>query len=235
MSMNKAVLMVVLVGALFSLAPARAGVTYSFTHIVQDGDGAAELANGAIGEAQLFVEVSDYDILGVSHVLFTFTNTGPEASSITDIYFEDGDGTLLGIAVILDADENGGIYEGVYFTENSEETVHPGVLPGGELIGFEPTVEFSVDSDAPIVPNGINPGETLGIVFRIQRNAESDAVTDLDTGDLRIAIHVQGFSGGGSEAFVNNGRTPTIPVPGAFALCGIGICSLGWMRKLRVL
>ena len=138
MNMNKAILMVVLVGALFSLAPARAGVTYSFTHIVEPGDGSAELANGAIGEAQLFVEVSNYDILGVSHVLFTFTNTGPQASSVTDVYFEDG--TLLGIAAIFDADENGGIYEGVYFTQNSEETVHPGVLPGGGLIGFEPTL-----------------------------------------------------------------------------------------------
>ncbi len=50
----------------------------------------------AIGEAQLFVDVTDP---GDDQVLFTFFNTGPAASSITDVYFDDGD--LLGIASII--------------------------------------------------------------------------------------------------------------------------------------
>ncbi len=37
---------------------ANAGIVYSFKHIVEEGDGPIEFANGAIGEAQLFVEVS---------------------------------------------------------------------------------------------------------------------------------------------------------------------------------
>jgi hypothetical protein len=91
--MEKSVVVIVLAFTLFCVT-ANAGPTYSFTHIVEPGDGATELADGAIGEAQLFVELTD---LG-SQVEFTFTNIGPDASSITDVYFDDG--TLLGIAEI---------------------------------------------------------------------------------------------------------------------------------------
>ncbi len=58
------------------------------------------IIDAGIGEAQLFMDVTDVGITPEDRhqVLFTFTNTGPKASSITDVYFDDG--TLLGIADI---------------------------------------------------------------------------------------------------------------------------------------
>ena len=61
---------------------------YGFTNITNNNAG-----DLAIGEAQLFVEVTEF---ALGQVLFEFSNTGPAASSITDAYFDDG--TLLGIA-----------------------------------------------------------------------------------------------------------------------------------------
>ena len=75
---------------------------------------ANDIADVATGEAQLFVEVTD---LGSSQVMFTFTNTGPNASSITDVYFDDG--TLLGIASLVDSDDGTGGDAGVDFSEGA--------------------------------------------------------------------------------------------------------------------
>jgi len=50
---------------------AEAGPTYSFVNITNNDAG-----NAAIGQAQLFVEVDDP---GDNRVVFTFTNTGPNA------------------------------------------------------------------------------------------------------------------------------------------------------------
>lgn len=49
----------------------------------------------------------------------------------------------------------------------------------------------------------------------------NDVLDALNNGDLRIGLHVQGFTGGGSESFVN---TPyPAPVPGAALLASIGL------------
>ncbi|MFP3326110.1 hypothetical protein R0K05_23955, partial [Planococcus sp. SIMBA_160] len=75
---------------------------------------------------------------------------------------------------------------------------------------------FLADSDPAVQPNGVNPGETLGVIFDLQTGlgyqdvvdaialSQTNPSADL-TGGLRIGIHVQGFTGGGSESFVNNG------------------------------
>jgi hypothetical protein len=153
---------------------------------------ANNVADVAVGESQLFVDVTD---AGGFQVLFTFSNTGPAASSITDVYFDDG--TLLGIASII----NGA---GVAFSLGAS----PPNLPSGEnaIPPFQVTSGFAVDSDPPTQANGVNPGETLGILFDLQAAGTfADVLDDLDTGALRIGIHVQGFAGGGSESFVNDG------------------------------
>ena len=221
------ILTVFLTLALFCITT-QAGPTYSFTHIVESGDGPVELNDGAIGEAQLFVEVID---LG-NQVEFMFTNTGSFASSITDVYFDDG--SLLGIASI----SNG---PGVEF----EQLASPPDLPGGNNLvpPFVTTDGFSADSNPPVQPFGANPGEFLGITFDlILGGTHADIVDDLASGELRIGIHVQGFSSGGSQAFVNNGIVDPdgdpdgkIPAPGAAVLGSIGAGIVGWLRRRRTL
>jgi len=191
----------------------EAAPTYSFVNITNNNAGDA-----AIGEAQLFVEIFD---LGGGQVNFGFTNIGPAASSITDVYFDDG--TLLGIASIINAP---GLVE-------FSQLATPPDLPGGNLAvpPFVTTLGFSADSDPPVQPLGVNPGESLGIIFNLQPGGTfADVVDELESGVLRIGIHVQGFSSGGSESFINDGTT-VIPAPGALILGGIGAGCLSWLRR----
>jgi len=217
---------VALVFSSFCIA-AKAGPTYSFTHIVEPGDGPVELADGAIGEAQLFVEVVDlFPIL--DQVTFVFTNTGPDASSIADVYFDDG--TLLGIASITNSP---GLVEFAQFAT-------PPDLPGGNNVvpPFNTTAGFSADSNPPVEHLGVNPGESLGITFDLQGGGtHQDIINELYSGELRIGLHVQGYSSGGGESFINGGQYDpggqVIPAPGAFLLGSIGAGCVGWLRRRR--
>lgn len=199
---------------------ANAGIVYSFSHIVECGDGPFELANGAIGEAQLFVEVSE---ISAQQALFTFTNTGPQACSVTDIYFDDG--ALLSIALIDDS------CYGVSFSQYAA----PHNLPGGHTLipPFVTTQGFSADSDPPVEHNGINPNEWLGITFDLKPGKTcDDVVGDLASGELRIGIHVQGFYSGwcgcsGSESFVN------VPEPATVTLLSAGLGIVTLLRKRK--
>jgi hypothetical protein len=203
-------------------APACADMhTYGFDCITNK-----TAANVAIGEAQLTVDVSDH---GLNQVLFTFRNSGPDASSICDVYFDDG--SLLGIASLIDADDGVGGNLGVDFTRLAD----PGDLPGGNNATppFVTTAGFSADSDPPVQPNGVNPGESLGIIFSLQVGRTfDDVIAELNNTSLRIGIHVQGFSVGDSESFVNN--PPTAPVPGAVLLGMLGLGTAGLRLRRTV-
>jgi hypothetical protein len=181
----------VIAGALaaFLAATPASAVTLGFYCITNN-----LAADCATGEAQMSVDVSD---LGGGQVSFLFSNAGPNASSITDIYFDDG--TLLGIASV-----NSG--PGTDFAQGAS----PPNLPGGESISppFETTTGFLADSEPPVQPNGANPGEWVEIVFDLAGGGTfADVLAELTNGDLRIGIRVQGYAGGGSESLVN------VPLP----------------------
>lgn len=195
-----------------------APVTYTFSNIT-----ANSLANAATGEAQLSVTVSAGNI--ATQVKFRFDNAGPNPSSITDLYWDDG--TLLGIASITDS---GG---GVAFSQGAS----PGNLPGGNPHGFQATAGFMADSDPAVQPNGVNPGEWVEVTFNlINGKTFADTITALAGGvDLRIGIHVQGFQGGGSESFVNGppGDTVPVPAPPALLMGVIGFAGIAALRRFR--
>jgi hypothetical protein len=168
------------------------------------------------GEAQLFVDVTDP---GGGQASFLFTNTGPNASSIADIYFDDG--TLLGIASINEG-------PGTSFSQGAS----PPNLPAGNTASppFQVTAGFLADSDSPVQPNGVNPGEWVEIVFDlIGGGTFADVIAELADGSLRIGIHVQGFTGGGSESLINNAA----PEPGTIVLLALGVGALAARRRAR--
>jgi len=172
----------------------------------------------AIGVAQISVDVA---AVGSGSVVFSFRNTGPAASSITDVYFQDG--SLLALARVMSS-------SGVSFAQYAT----PSNLPGANNIAppFVVTEGFSADSNPPVQPNGVNPGETLGIKFTLQSGQTiDDVVRELGDGSLRVGIHVQGYASGGSESFVNH----PVPEPETLALlvsAGAGL-RLRSARRLR--
>lgn len=213
----------VLIAGVLVSPMASAGVIFGFDRITNNG--------GDPGvDSQLTVDVSDE---GGGKVRFTFGNAGPLASSITDVYFDDG--TLLGISSVI----NGA---GVSFTGGSGS---PGNLPSGNTINFDTTAGFLADSNAPAQPNGVNPGETLAIIFNLINSktyADTLAAMALSLANpgvdmfngLRIGIHVQGFANGQSESYVNMGNPPTrVPEPATLGLLGIGLLGLCFLRRRR--
>ena len=166
-------------------------------------------------DLNLYVEVSN---AGTDQVNFTFYNESLIDSSVARIYFDDGFGSLLGIANI----------EGLGTSFGWSAT--PKNLPGAELLEplFEATDEFSIGGDAPPPKNGVNPGEWVQLTFDIKINATlEDVVAQLDTGAIRIGTHVIALPDGSS------GSAIAVPEPGTLMLFGTaGLWILTRKKKL---
>ncbi len=175
----------------------------------------------AIGSAQLGMTVTQ----GSGFVDFRFTNSGPLASSITDIYwdwagealFGEGDGTITSSA-------------GVSFSFGAR----PEDLPSGNNLTPTFSADIGADSNSPTRPNGVNPGEWVSFRFL---TGFTSTLADLASGDLRVGLHVQGFSSGGSESYVNRSTTVVAPVPEpeayALMLAGLGVVGAVARRKRK--
>lgn len=185
---------------------------------------AGQVAVWTQAQSGFSVEVKDEGAVnGHNYASFTFRNaSGNSPSSICDVYFQDG--TLF---KMVDPTGAVGLQSGpgVDFSPYAS----PKNLPGGQAIGFVPTVNFfSADSDSPVSKNGINPGEWLKVTFQLQTRIINDVEVSLTFADvvralqlapdgtwapdgstvtdpkLRIGIHVQSFADGSSASFVNN-------------------------------
>lgn len=172
------------------------------------------------GDPLLDLSVEVYDGAETAHFKFT-NNSDPSLEvSITDIYFADG--SLLGISSI----ENQDGY--TLF----DKPANPAELPDNTLLDPDfittdyENQSFSADSNAPTFHNGVLTNEWVIINFAlIEGGTIEQVISELNNGDLRIGLHIQGFTDGSSESAVN------VPEPATIILLGLG--GLAVLRKRR--
>jgi hypothetical protein len=216
--------MFLMVGCLVA-AGAVSATPISFQNITNNN-----ATNAAIGEAQLSLGGMGF---GPGLVLLFLKNDGPNACSITDVYFDNGGSSTCFDTIVSLWDRDDFLmgfpgHPGVDFSLGAA----PPDLPNGSSVGFAATLGFTADSDPPIVANGVNPGEFLGVVIRLLPNKTfADLWDAFEGGTMRVGVHVQGFVGGGSEAFVTTGGE--IPEPTTVALLGAGVLSLAMRNRKR--
>lgn len=204
-----------------SFAGMATAATFGFQNITNNSP-----VNAAAGEAQLSLSV----LAGAgSTAQFTLSNaSGGVASGVRAIWIDNTAGVLLALASIT----NSG---GVTFTAGVG-----GALPGGETVDFNSSDALGLTAKPPPPVNGINPGESLTWTYSLVGGfGIDDVIASLNTGELRVGVHMIGFGDGGSEGFVTVGDNPPppppppslIPTPLSGAMAFAGLAGIATRRR----
>src|SRR5258708_37097830 len=210
---KKLTIISLLAGAAMLVASNANAITYGFAKITANGNPDVS--------SQLSVDVTSG---GSGLVSFQFFNNVGIASSISEIYFQDG---LLGAPSITES-------AGVVFQVGAP----PASLPGGNLASppFVTSVMFDSSSDNPQVTKGVNAStEWVTLTFGLGSFADITAIDNaLSARTLRIGLHVPGYVAGTTESYVNGGPIERSLVPdggSTVALLGFALVGVDFLRR----
>ncbi len=213
---------------------AAAGPVFSFSRATSNAS--QNVASQFTMEVDSFTAPNGW--AGNPLVSFRFTNTGSVASSISEIYFEDGTLFKPYTQSILQTTSN--------FVQGGPNPANPpGVSP------FSATKDFSADAVGN-PSNGLNPGQYATFVFELENGKVfADTIqalldgfdgrdyvdpnnTALGFSSLRVALHARAIGDASqSDSFV---ATTLVPLPpaawaGLSTLAGVGLVGLIRRRK----
>lgn len=217
--------------------------TYDFRYGNLTGNSTTNAATGAQYRFELINT-------GAGTVGFRFSNAGPLASSITDIYFQvspSAKGLIGGLASIVDSGAN------VNFQLGARTKSLEGSAAG--VPDFVVDSKLSAYSRGASPSNGVDRGsEWVQLVFNLRRGvtfADVQAAVDRAYNDasaiwkadgsvqrgaddgIRVGIRVQGFATGKPESFVARAGL-LVPEPSAFATASLsGLLLLLHARRRR--
>lgn len=171
---------------------------------------------------QLFIGVNTLD---TNHSGVLFTNIGPEASSITEVYF----GSNLEL-LSLNIDSELGSSIDVNFRIDG---AHPSNPPGAQEFAnwwmITVAAAESVPQSGGQAKNGISPLEYLEL--QLSYSSDSTLSELLQAGEVQVAMHVTALDGGYSDTFVNTQSATLIPEPASALLIGISGVLFAFVRR----
>lgn len=168
---------------------------------------------------QLFM---DANVTGAGLSSVMFTNVGPLASTVTEIYFGSDEALNLNLDSILFQ------CPGVDFTISGATPQNP---PGMNDFGNWWTITIAAaEASNPAAHKGIDPLECLNLQVSYDGSLSFSEL--IQFGQLQVALHVTGQPDGNSDTFVN--ATSIVPEPASLALMGL-VGTIGVFVRRRLL
>jgi len=209
-AMRLAATATLLLALLLSATPARAA-TMGF-----------EAVEGLFPESSISMDVTSAG----NAATFTLRNSG--VGAITAIYFDWGSlDNLFGDPAAIDDS-----LDGVSYTDDQGNwfRASPRNMPGANGMDNPFQADFSLGPEhrGGVPHNGIGLGEYLSITWELVGLSFEQLLDALNTGDVRVGMHVQSLADGSSATGVS-----ATPIPGAAWLLGSALAGLLVLQRVR--
>ena len=220
------------VAASAALASAES-MTFNFTLVPVSASGEGNNPENLGDQLSVTISTVDGDPTKVD---FTFRNDVGVSSSISEIYFDDGEPatSLLSAMIVM---QSGAMFE--------YGSASPGDLPGGNSLAdpFNVSEGFLADRGSGNPTNGIDASDDYVTIRAMLRDGFTydDVIARMLAGELRIGLHVISIGvQDGSDSYVTGGTPPPpappppgnlVPLPSVAGLGMVGLVGVASRRR----